>query len=255
MKIKKWLIFIGFLFIFFMVDFSNPNEVFADIYRNSSVKSVGEEMRFCLPKKDNQYQDAKTNLSSISIFGSLNEGEAIGIYLGFVTAQSAISLAILLATSVGNVALMITAAIIVASITIVHTLVATLSVYGIYIAKIATDVFTNLIKIISDLFSKDSKKDSVSADFITMLQEILGLFTPLTGTNVYTSSTLSNMTKDLVLGTNYYCYNIAGFSQSESSPHKLSPYLFKELNIMENKYMQYPIYPKKSLIIKGQCSP
>lgn len=254
MKIRNWFIFIGFLFVCFSIDFIKPSESFADIYRNNGTKPVGEEMRYCLPKKDDQYQPATADLSSISIFGSISEAGAIGIYMGFVAAQTGIVLAILLATGMAVTGLWIPVVAIIATILTAHSLIAGLSVYAMYIAKIITDVLINLFDLITKIFTVGGGTDSLD-QFIELLQQVLGLFTPLTGSNAYTQSTNSNAIKDMILATNYYCYNIAGFAESESNPHKLSPYLFKELDILENKYIQYPIYPKKSVIVKGQCSP
>ena len=261
MKIRNWFIFIGLLFICFSGDFIKPNESFA-FYRNKETKSVSEEMRYCLPQKITEengiknvkYPEKGENLSSLDIMGGLNEAEAIGAYLGFVGAQIGIMLGILAFSYVGNIPLMITVFSVMSSILIAHTTIATTSAFGIYLGKLLTDVLKDLISGLQGLFSKGNKGESVDK-LIDALGKVLGLFTPESGANFYASSNDTNTVRDTILATNYYCYNVAGFASSESNSNSLSPYLYKELDIMKNKYMQYPIYPKKSVIKDGQCSP
>lgn len=265
MKIRNWFIFIGLLFICFSGDFIKPNKSFAGvIYRNTSSKPVSEEMRYCLPQKLNKekdgtissvtYAETGSDLSSLSIIGGLNEGGAIGAYMGFVLVQSALMLVILLLTS-GFIPILISVLIIIGIIAGIHASVAALSVYGMYLGKLLTDVLVELFDAIISTFSSSGNKDTVSEQFQDGFSKIFGLFSPESGKNLYASSNNTNAMKDTILATNYYCYNIAGFASLESNTNRLSPYLFKELDIMKNKYMQYPIYPKESIIVKGQCSP
>ena len=271
MKIRNWFIFIGLLFICFSGDFIKPSESFATskLYRNSGEsKPVGEEMRYCLPKKINknngnitiEYPSSSANLSSIGIFGSLNEVKAAGVYIGYVGIQAGIMLAILAPSYIGLIPVMVAVFATIAVIIVFHTLVTTLSVYGMYLGKLLTDVLTNLFNAIKTLFAifnnkKNTENTELMTQFIEDLRKVLGLFSPESGNDLYASSNDTNTVKDMILATNYYCYNVAGFASSESNPNSLSPYLFKELDVMKNKYIQYPIYPKESIVVNGQCSP
>lgn len=262
MKIRNWFIFIGLLFICFSGDFIKPNESFA-VYRNKETKSVSEEMRYCLPRitKEKEtitsidYPDAGSNLSSLSIIGGLNEIGADGAYLGYVAIQAGIVLAVLAFSYAGIIPLMVSVFLTMALILSFHIHVTISSVYGMYLGKLLTDVLTDLFDLIKSLFSLSGSDESVLTRLGDLLRKVAGLFTPASNEDLYATSDDTNTIKDTILATNYYCYNVAGFAASESNSNNLSPYLFKELDIMKNKYMQYPIYPKESIIVNGQCSP
>ncbi len=262
MKIRNWFIFIGLLFICFSGDFIKPNESFADIaiYRNSESKPVSEEMSYCLPQKINEdgkitYAKAGSDLSSLSIIGGLGGEGANGAYIGYVAIQSGIVLAVLAFSYAGIIPLMISVFITVGIILAFHIVVTTITVYGMYLGKLLTDVLTELFDIIKSLFSLSGSDESVLTRLGNLLGKVAGLFNPASNEDLYATSDDTNTIKDTILATNYYCYNVAGFASSESNSNNLSPYLFKELDVMKNKYMHYPIYPKESIIVNGQCSP
>ena len=290
MKFRNYFIFIFFFFLFGIFNFgSGINKSYADLfngkrsnekYRVTPELKIPSDFKYCLPQvydgkgdpskikaifSDNKVEFTDYDVLPINIdMGSKAGNEFLEnisyLIFGITEAVLIIYLGVAIGEAVGSLG---------ATAWVVVCLVAVLVLYAIvffrwlsienYIVRLYLEFIDDLVDTVKTLFTNISQFGESLLNTIESLGRVFGMFNLGSSKSVYTSSDRFNAVRDASLRTNYYCYNVAGFAAKGTADDGLedvlSPYLYKEMDIMNNKYLEYPIYPKKSIITKGQCDP